>query len=101
MNRKKSGEAAAEQPLKTTLAKLLELPEYSVSAGMRIEINSEREAVVENCRGILEYTPERVRLLIPRATVRFSGHNLCIGSMNKSAVVVSGIIESLEFSSLG
>ncbi len=84
--------------VKTAISKLLEMPEYSISQGMRIEINSNREAVVENCRSILEYTPERIRLLTPKMTVRFTGKELRIENMSRSSAMVTGLIESLEFS---
>jgi len=86
--------------LKNTISRILEMPEYSIGTGMHIEINSNHEAVVENCRGILEYTSETVRLIVPGVTVRFNGKALSIGSMNKNSTVVSGKIESIEFSSL-
>lgn len=63
----------------------------------KIEINSDREAVVFGCRGILEYSPERIRLVTSRATVRINGSGLLITSMDKAAVAVTGVISSIEF----
>jgi len=86
--------------VRNAILKILEMPEYSVSQGTRIEINSNREAVVENCRSILEYTPEIIRLLTPKMTVRFIGKDLRIENMSKSSAMVTGKIESLEFLAL-
>ena len=95
MTDKYSGES-----VKNAILRLIDMPEYSVSQGMRIEINSDREAVVENCRSILEYTPETVRLLTPKMTVKFTGKELRIENMNRSSAMVTGKINSLEFLSL-
>ena len=92
MTQKNTGET-----VKDTILRLLEMPEYSLTQGMRIEINSNREAVVENCRSILEYTPELIRLLTPKLAVRFVGKELRIENMSKSSAMVTGMIESLEF----
>ena len=83
--------------VKKAILQILDLPEYSVTQGMRIEINSDREAVIENCRSVLEYTPETVRLLTPKVTVKFTGKELCIENMSRSSAMVRGKINSLEF----
>lgn len=95
MKEKNTGEK-----VKDTILRILDMPEYSVMQGMRIEINSNREAVVENCRSILEYTPEVIRLLTPKMTVRFFGRDLRIENMNQSSAMVTGLIEKMEFSPL-
>lgn len=100
MKNKNAQYKTTPQKIKSKVSKLLELPEYSIS-GMRIEITSNREAVVESCRGIIEYNTECVRLLTPGMIVRFSGKNLNIGCMAGSGAVVSGVIDSVDISELG
>ena len=90
----------SDENIKNAVLRMLDLPEYSVTQGARIEISSNREAVVENCRSILEYTPETVRLLTPKMTVKFVGKELRIDNMNRSSATVRGKINSLEFFSL-
>lgn len=87
------------QSIKSRVSELLDIPEYSIS-GMRIEITSGREAVVENCRGILEYNAECVRLVTPGVIVKFNGTNLYIGRMAGNGAVISGEIESISFSNV-
>ena len=100
MRNKSIGNKTTSQNIKSTVSKILELPEYSIG-GMRIEITSNREAVVESCRGIIEYNTECVRLLTPGMIIKFSGKELSIGWMSGSGAVVSGMIESIAFSALG
>ena len=95
MKNKNAQYKTTPQKIKSKVSKLLELPEYSIS-GMR-----NREAVVESCRGIIEYNTECVRLLTPGMIVRFSGKNLNIGCMAGSGAVVSGVIDSVDISELG
>ena len=94
------GDRHSDGSIRNAILRILDMPEYSVMQGMRIEINSNREAVVENCRSILEYTSETVRILTPRMTVKFTGKELCIENMSKSSAMVKGKIESLEFLAL-
>ena len=89
-----------KKSVKTVISDILELPEYTLG-GMRLEITSNKEAVVENCKGILEYTQERIRLLTPGITIKFTGKELYIGCMSGKGAVVSGVIDTIEFSALG
>ena len=99
MRNKEINSKTASQTIKSAVSKILELPEYSIS-GMRIEITSNREAVVESCRGIIEYNAECIRLLTPGMIIKFNGKDLNIGCMTASGAVISGRIESIELSSL-
>jgi sporulation protein YqfC len=85
--------------LKSAFLRFLELPEYAVGAS-RIEIISNNEAVVESCRGILEYNNECIRLITPGMTVKFNGRDLKIGCMTGTAAVVTGTINSNDLSAL-
>ena len=81
--------------LKTAFFEGLKLMEEGLPP--KIEINSDKEAVVYGCRGILEYSPERIRLITSKMTIRFCGFDLVITSMDRAAVVVCGKIISIEF----
>ena len=97
MKRKIKQPAYREEPVKSTISRILELPESTLTGGLHIELNSNHEAVVENCRGVLEYSPDVIRLLAGGMVVRFSGRALTIGSLNRNNTVVSGTIIAIEF----
>lgn len=97
MKRKIKLKTPGEQPMKTTISRVLELPESTLTGGLHIEMNANHEAVVENCRGVLEYTPQIIRLMAGGMVVKFSGRGLAIGSLNRNITVVSGIITAIEF----
>ncbi len=93
----KSNKKKDEKPMKTALSRVLELPESTLAGGLHIEMHSNHEAVVENCRGVLEYTPQIIRLMAGGMVVKFSGRGLAIGSLNRNTTVVSGTITAVEF----
>lgn len=62
-----------------------------------MEINGNREAVVDGCGGILEYSSETVRIRTGKMIVRFGGRGLAIRSLTADALVVTGFITGIEF----
>lgn len=62
-----------------------------------MEVNGNREAVVEGCSGVLEYNSQVVRIVARGRTVRFTGRGLTIRSLTADALVVAGFITSIEF----
>ena len=86
-----------ERPIKTAISRVLELPESTLAGGLHIEMHSNHEAVVENCRGVLEYTPQVIRLLAGGMVAKFSGRGLAIGSLDRNNTIVSGVITTVEF----
>ena len=63
----------------------------------RLEFSANREAVIEGCKGILEYSDTVVRLSVDRMVVRLRGRDLELKSMSSSTVAVRGIIASVDF----
>lgn len=80
---KKTGET-----LRETAAELL--------PPMRVELLSDREAVVDGCRGILEYSECCIRLCTGALTVRFTGEGLTMRSFGGTGAVVEGKIRAVE-----
>ena len=63
----------------------------------KITINSNKEAVIEGCRNILEYEDDRIKLNLGNKTLQILGNSLSITSITISGVVIVGNISSLEF----
>lgn len=63
-----------------------------------MEINGNREAVVEGCRGVLEYDTDIVRIKTNKGAVKFSGRGLVIKCLTVDSLVVNGFITCIEFS---
>ncbi len=75
--------------------KLLDMSELAMRG--RMELNGNREAVVEGCGGVLEYDETVVRVRTPGQVVRFTGRGLSIRSLTADALVVTGYITGIEF----
>lgn len=98
-NRRRSYAAAARPThgLSERVEKVLELPVGSLTGAARIEMTSNRRAVVEGCQGIVEYADDVVRMQTGSGLIRFTGRSLSISCLTEDSAVVEGIILSLEF----
>ena len=77
----------------------MELPAGAFSKGARIELTSNREAVIDGCGGILEYGDAVIRVNLGNLTARFCGRNLQIRSLNAREAVITGFITGVDFGS--
>lgn len=76
-----------------------DIASIAVPGVSHIELMGNREAVIDECAGILEYGDSCVRLRAGNIVVKISGSELTIASMNVRQAVVAGNIAALEFSS--
>lgn len=65
--------------------------------GARMEFKGNREVVLEDCRGILEYDTDVVRVRMGKLVVRFTGRGLTIKCMTVDSMVIEGFITGMEF----
>ena len=83
---------------KAFISETLQMPFDSLSNGItQIELLGNSEAVVEGCKGILEYDDAVIRIAIQKMQVRFAGTNLTIKSLNSESVIIQGVIDKIEF----
>ena len=86
-------------PLARRVEQVLELPNGTLSGAARVELSGNRRAVVEGCRGILEYEEGVIRLNTGSGIIRFMGRELGLSCMTEDSAVVTGFILSVEFMS--
>ncbi len=79
------------------LDRVLELPAGTLSGGAHIELNSNREAVIDGCRGIIDYSETSVRINVGNGSVTFSGRELMIKTLTDKEAVIAGCISTVEF----
>lgn len=84
--------------LRDRLVSLLELPGDVMLNVARIVMVGDMELVVENHRGVTEYTPERVALRVPEGIMAIDGHELRIGAISPDQVIILGKISGLRYS---
>lgn len=75
----------------------LELPPSVLPGVPQLELSGNREAVVEGCKGILQYEESVIRLCTGRFVIRFTGTDLVIRSMQSGLVQICGTILSVDF----
>ena len=78
------------------LADKLELPEDVLLGSAKLTVTGGRSAVIENHRGVLEYTAERI-VAVPRGKVCLDGTGLRLKAMNKNELLVGGRIRNIEW----
>lgn len=99
MRRKRKTRRYEAPPIVHRVEQVLELPGGTLTAAARIELSGNRRAVVEDCRGILEYDEGVIRLNTGSGVVRFIGRELGLSCMTEDSAVVTGCILSVEFMS--
>lgn len=75
----------------------LDLPADLFSGMLHIEMSGNREVVVDGCQGILIYNENLIKLNTGRCKLQLCGRGLCIRSLTRESVVISGFITSMEF----
>ena len=81
------------------LSGIFELPPGALGKSANIVLSSNREAVVDGCKGILEYSDSVIRINMGNMVVRFIGRGLDIRSLTADQAVVAGFIVSVDFGS--
>lgn len=87
--------------LRDRLVSLLELPGDALLDVARVTLVGDREMVVENHRGLIEYTPDRVVLTVPEGQLTIDGEALRIGSISPEQVVLAGKIRGMRYAAAG
>ena len=75
----------------------LELPKDLMYGAILITATGRRELLVENYRGILEYTTECIRLQAKDCRVAISGKSLNIQYYTNEEMKISGIINCIQY----
>lgn len=86
-----------KRSLKRRIMEALELPGDVVLDVPRIVIIGNFQLAVENHRGLVEYTPERVSIGVARGQLSITGQGLAIGTISGEEITVLGEITSLSF----
>lgn len=91
MSRKKVYKAAEQ------FSSAFEIMPGTLSSACGIQMSSNREVLIDGCRGLLEYGDEKIRVNVGNGVVHLVGRGLEIKSLSYKAVVISGYILSVEF----
>lgn len=92
MGKKQNNESFLEK-----LAETLDLPGDVVAGLPRMEITGCRALMMENHRGILQYSTEEIDIGGSQAVVKVFGEHLILRAMNGRELLIVGQIFKIEF----
>ncbi len=77
-------------------AETLEMPKDVISNCSKITTYNDNQVIVENYRGVLEYTEEKIRIKTPGRILCLIGEGLFINAITDTDILIEG-----KFSSVG
>ncbi len=83
--------------VKANLSEILELPKDIVLDLPRITLVGNLQIYIENHKGIIEYTKQRIRISTKSGVLRITGKNMVIRIIVTEEIVITGDISSIEF----
>lgn len=75
---------------------MLGLPEDAVGSAVRVTLLGERQALVENHRGMLEIGQTRMRVLTRQGVLSVYGSGLALSEVRPEGLMIEGQIERVE-----
>ena len=79
------------------LAGVLEIPQDIVMDLPRITMLGNQQLLVENHKGIIEYTPSLVRIKLNQGELIVAGKNLMLGNLQIEQILVEGIVGEVKY----
>lgn len=78
-------------------ARRLEIPTLGLAGAPRVSVTGRGQVLAELHRGIVAYTENCVEFQVKNGRVRVHGANLRLEAMDQGALLISGIINAVEF----
>ncbi|EOD01881.1 sporulation protein YqfC [Caldisalinibacter kiritimatiensis] len=85
------------EEIKSSLSEILELPKDIMLDLPKITMVGNLQVYIENHKGIIEYSKERIRINTRRGVIRIVGKNMYIRTIVTEEIIVVGEIETVEF----
>ena len=85
------------KPMREKLADTLDISKEIILDTSKITMIGKREITVENYRGIIEYTPQKIILISNPSQIEICGFSLDIKTMTKDFLYITGTIEHIAF----
>jgi sporulation protein YqfC len=86
-----------EKKWRQNLADLFELPREIVLNLPRLTVIGNLQCYIENHRGVIEYTTDKVRLSVNGGEIIIQGENLIIRYMANDEIAVDGNISKVHY----
>lgn len=73
------------------------IKEDMLPGGVKVEVFSNKEAIIEGCKGIMEYNDDYIKINIGRGSIVFTGDELFAYSYFGETLVIKGRINNIEY----
>ncbi len=83
--------------LKRKMTKALELPKEVLLDIPLVSITGCEEITIENSKGIIEYSEDKVRVNSASGIIKVTGKSLLLKQLTSEITIISGIIKTVEF----
>jgi sporulation protein YqfC len=80
-----------------SLAGFLEIPQDIVLDLPRITMLGNKQLLVENHKGIIEYTPSLVRIKLSQGELIILGEKLTLGNLQVEQILVEGVVQEVKY----
>ncbi|AKL95792.1 sporulation protein YqfC [Clostridium aceticum] len=85
------------EEIKKSLAEILELPKDIILDIPKITMVGNLQIYIENHKGIIEYSSNRIRINTKSGVLRIIGKNLLIKNIILEEIIIIGEIQQVEF----
>lgn len=86
-----------ENNIKHKLATILDLPKEVILQFPLISLIGNEEIVIQNHRGLIQYTSDIIRLKTIISIIKIEGKNLIIKKITSETIEIKGIVTSLTY----
>ena len=83
--------------IKESISELLELPKDIMLDLPRVTLIGNLQLYIENHKGIIEYSSQRIRINTKSGVMRITGKNLTIKTIVTEEIIIAGLISQIEF----
>jgi len=83
--------------VKTAVSEMFELPKDIMLNLPRISMIGNNQMLVENHRGVIEYTPQKIRLNSTIGVIRVEGQDMDLKNIAAEDIMITGVIKLVEF----
>jgi sporulation protein YqfC len=80
-----------------SLAGLLDIPQDIVMDLPRITMLGNKQLLIENHKGIIEYTPSIVRIKLSQGELMIYGEALTLGNLQAEQILVEGVVQEVKY----
>lgn len=85
------------EEMKSTVSEMFELPKEITLNLPKISIIGNNQMLIENHKGVIEYTPQRIRVNSSIGVIRIQGSDMKLKNIAADDIMIIGEVKEIEF----